>query len=154
VLWIARYHKVPLEKTTDQKGEAMKMYIHTTTLLVKDQDAALDFYVNTLGFEKRDDNEYDSPAGGGKARWLVVAPLGQKTGLALSRPQDVGQEAASAGSYSGISFVTDDVARTYETLSKKGVQFTGPPQQMPWGAKATWFSDPDGNGFFLTEDQQ
>lgn len=130
----------------------MITYIHSSTVFVKDQEAALNFYVNTLGFEKRDDNEYDNPGGGGRSRWLVVAPPGQKTGLALLRPQDVGQPEGHSGQ-SGLSFVTDDIDRTYQELSAKGVAFSGPPQPMPWGAKATWFSDPDGNGFFLSEDR-
>jgi hypothetical protein len=36
-------------------------------------------------------------------------------------------------------------------LSGRGVTFDGPPEQMPWGAKATWLNDPDGNSFFVTD---
>jgi catechol 2,3-dioxygenase-like lactoylglutathione lyase family enzyme len=131
----------------------MIAYIHSSTLLVKDQDAALRFYVDTLGFEKRDDTTYGNPAGGGLSRWLVVAPPGQKTGLALLRPRDVGQPEAPAGGQGGVSFIADDIERTYQELAARGVAFTGPPRAMPWGARATWFSDPDGNSFFLTADQ-
>ncbi len=122
--------------------------IHSATVQVRDQDAAIDFYVNTLGFEKRD----DSPFAEG-SRWVVVVPPGAQTGLALLRPQDVGQPADSITGHTGISFICDDIQRTYDDLSGKGVAFKGPPEQMPWGALATWFSDPDGNGYFLTEDQ-
>ena len=121
--------------------------IHSATVLVRDQDAAIDFYVNALGFEKRD----DSPFGEGM-RWVVVAPPGAPTGLALLRPQDVGQPADSITGQTGISFTCDDITRTYEELSGKGVTFKGPPEPMPWGAQATWFSDPDGNSYFLSED--
>src|ERR687887_2137871 len=96
--------------------------VHSTTVLVKNQDKALDFYVNTLGFEKRD----DSPMGEG-SRWIVVAPRGRETGLALLRPQDVQQPSDKVGGPTGISFVTGDINRTYEELSRKGVQFTSPP---------------------------
>lgn len=130
----------------------MIAYIHSSTLLVKDQEVALRFYVDRLGFEKREDSTYDHPAGG-PARWLVVAPPGQKTGLALLRPQDAGQPEGAASGHSGVSFITDDIERTYQELSARGVVFSGPPQPMPWGSKATWFSDPDGNGFFLTEER-
>jgi catechol 2,3-dioxygenase-like lactoylglutathione lyase family enzyme len=120
--------------------------IHSATVLVQDQDAALAFYVGTLGWEKRD----DSPFGEG-SRWVVVGPPGSATGLALLRPQDSGSADAAPGGHTGISLVADDLQRTYEELTKQGVQFTGPPQRMPWGARATWFSDPDGNSYFLTE---
>jgi hypothetical protein len=67
-----------------------------------------------------------------RSSWLVVAPSGQTSGLALVRPQDVGQPAGQGG-ISGISLVTDDIGQTYEALTAKGVSFTGPPQQMPLG---------------------
>ena len=125
----------------------MISYIHSTTVLVTDQDKALDFYTNVLGFEKREDQNYGDVSG---RRWLTVAPKGEKGALALVRPQDTGNPEAKPGGYSGVSMVTDDIDRLYEELSAKGVQFQGPPQQMPWGAKSTWFSDPDGNSFFIT----
>ena len=127
----------------------MISYVHSATIRVRDQDKALEFYVGVLGFEKRE----DSPFGEG-SRWVVVAPPGQKTGLALLRPQDMGLPAGAVGGPTGISLIADNVQRTYEELSARGVQFTQPPQQMPWGATATWFSDPDGNNYFLTQDQQ
>ena len=40
---------------------------------------------------------------------------------------------------------------TYEELSKRDVAFQQPPERMPWGSLSTWFSDPDGNGYFLAE---
>lgn len=125
----------------------MITYLHSATLLVRDQDAALDFYVNTLGFEVRQDRPF-----GDESRWLVVAPPGATTGVALLLPSDVGVPAEMAGTYSGLSWIADDVQGTYDALVAKGVQFTQPPERMPWGALATWFADPDGNSFFLTED--
>lgn len=125
----------------------MISYVHSATVLVQDQDAAVDFYVNALGFEKRMDNPF-----GERSRWIVVAPPGGQAGLALLRPEDVGQEGDSAGGSTGISFIADDVKATYEQLTSRGVTFTSPPQTMPWGATATWFTDPDGNSYFLTDD--
>ena len=81
-----------------------------------------------------------------------MAPRGRATGLALLRPQDTGAPADRVGQLTGMSLVADDVTRTSEELSAKGVKFDGPPQGVPWGALATWFSDPDGNNYFLTED--
>jgi catechol 2,3-dioxygenase-like lactoylglutathione lyase family enzyme len=124
----------------------MISFVHSATVLVNDQDAALNFYVNLLGFEKRN----DSPFGEG-SRWIEVAPPGATTALALLRPQDMGQPGGTQGGHTGISLIADSVERTYAELSAKGVNFTAPPAQMPWGAIATWFTDPDGNSFFLTE---
>lgn len=130
----------------------MISYIHSTTIIVSDQERALDFYVNTLGWEKR----IDAMMGDGY-RFLTVAPVGGQAELALGAAQMFtippgagitrgrGMEGAS-----GISFAVDDVDATYRTLVERGVQFSGPPEQMPWGDKATWMMDPDGNRFFLT----
>ena len=127
----------------------MITYIHSATVLVQDQDRAVDFYVDTLGFEKRDDRPYgDSPDA---SRWIVIAPPGAETALALVRPQDAGLGEDAAGGSRGISLIADDVNATYEELSAKGVTFSAKPERMPWGALATWFADPDGNTFFLTE---
>ncbi len=129
----------------------MITYIHSATILVSDQERALDFYVNTLGWEKR----IDQMMGDGY-RFVTVGPVGGQTELALG-PADVlggtpggainpgrGMEGAS-----GISFSVDDVAGTYQALTERGVQFSGPPEETPWGHKATWLIDPDGNRFFL-----
>lgn len=124
----------------------MITHIHSATLMVEDQDVALDFYVEKLDWEKRAAAQY-----GDGARWIEVGPSGAVTTLALVRPNDVGALPEKAGSYKGISLVTDDIDSTYRTLSDRGVKFVQPPEQMPWGARATWFEDPDGNLLFLVE---
>jgi catechol 2,3-dioxygenase-like lactoylglutathione lyase family enzyme len=127
-------------------------YIHSTTIIVADQERALDFYVNTLGWEKR----IDAMMGDGY-RFVTVAPVGGQAELALGAAQMFTVEPGAGitrgrgmEGASGISFAVDDVDATYRTLVERGVQFTGPPEQMPWGDKATWMLDPDGNRFFLT----
>lgn len=124
----------------------MITHIHSATLMVEDQDVALDFYVGKLGWEKRADAQY-----GDEARWVEVGPSEAVTALALVRPDDVGTPPEEAGKYKGISLMTDDIDSTYITLSDRGVTFIQPPEQMPWGARATWFEDPDGNLLFLVE---
>lgn len=126
----------------------MISYIHSSTVLVSDQDRAIDFFVNKLGWEKRDDNPF-----GENSRWIVVAPPGKETGLALLKPEDMGHTGESAGGHTGVSVVASDVQRTYEELTSRGVEFTEPPQQMPWGSMATWFKDPDGNTYFLSQEE-
>lgn len=120
--------------------------LHSTTIVVADQDAALDFYVNTLGWEKG----MDSPMGP-DTRWLTVVPPGAVTQLVLSLPSWYGDSnpPREPGGNTGIALIAPDIDATYATLTERGVKFKGPVEVMPWGAKATWFSDPDGNEFFL-----
>ena len=122
--------------------------VHTTTVFVSDQDRALDFYVNRLGFEKRQDQPM-----GPESRWIEVAPPGAATTLLLYKPTP---EMPGADSYevatsrigmnTGVLLTTDDINVTYKELSAKGVSFPTPPEQQPWGWWAV-LSDPDGNTF-------
>lgn len=120
----------------------MISHMHSASIAVADQDAALDFYTNALGWEKRDDGEF-----GEGMRWLTVAPPGAATQLVLAHASWGG----TPGGPTGISFITPDIDATYETLAGRGVTFKDPVAVMPWGAKAAWFSDIDGNEFFLVE---
>ena len=117
--------------------------IHSTTISVSDQDAALDFYTNTLGWEKALDAMV-----GEEMRFLSVVPTGASTHLVLAHTSWGGETSG----HTGITFVTPDIDATYETLSANGVSFKQPVEMMPWGQKATWFSDPDGNEYFLIEE--
>ncbi|HLI52463.1 MAG TPA: VOC family protein [Thermomicrobiaceae bacterium] len=125
----------------------MELRMHSATVVVSDYVPAYDFYVNKLGWEAVQDQP--SPDG---SRWLVVRRPGGETGLAIVRVGDFGMNDAKPGDYSGISLVTPDVNQAYQELLAKGVTFSQPPQPMPWGTLGTWFSDPDGNSFFLTEE--
>ena len=122
--------------------------MHSATVYVSDQDRALDFYVNLLGFEKLSDQPFDEASG---TRWITVAPPGALTQLVLGTPQESGRDPGTLGGYTGITFVTPDLVATSEALLARGVTFPAPPAPMPWGMLATWFVDPDGNTFFLTE---
>lgn len=123
-----------------------KLGIYASTVIVSDQDRAIDFYVNRLGWVKRDDSSY-----GNGGRWVVVVPPGGEGGISILLPSGVERPGAKAGGSTGISLVTDDIEALYSDLSAKGVRFQGPPEQMPWGQKAATFFDPDGNGYFVAE---
>ena len=118
--------------------------IHSTSLPVSDQDVALDFFVNKLGWEKRIDNMV-----GENYRFLTVAPLGAGTELALSPSDSTDGDSASR---TPISLIADDIDATYQDLLAKGVTFKQAPQVEPWGAKGALFVDPDGNEFYLATD--
>src|SRR5690242_21276951 len=118
--------------------------VHSVTVIVSDQDKALAFYRDTLGFEVATDNQM-SP----EMRWVTVVPPGAQTQIALGHVNWAGGPDKVRFGETGVSFVTSDIEATYETLSKRGVRFKGPVEEMPWGGKAVWFYDPDGNEFFL-----
>jgi predicted enzyme related to lactoylglutathione lyase len=119
----------------------MITHVKLVGLFVRDQDSALDFYSNKLGFEVLANEPY-----GDGARWIEVAPPGAQTRLALSKPPKDMED--RVGKFSQIIFTCEDVRATYEELRQRGVTFTQEPDEQPWGVHAQ-FSDPDGNTFVL-----
>jgi predicted enzyme related to lactoylglutathione lyase len=113
-------------------------------IYVRDQDQALQFYTEKLGFELIQDVLMGDPMPP-DARWLVVAPKGSETQFVLFTPP--GMEDRIAG-FSNIVWDTDDIQATYEDLKEKGVEFTQAPARQAWGWWAQ-FKDPDGNEFGL-----
>src|SRR4029453_5769323 len=118
---------------------------------VHDQDEALAFYTETLGFELRDDV---TVAEMGNFRWLtggLPAQDGAPALLALPGPPLFHDETRAAidtlvakGAAGGLFFSTDDVHKTYEELKRKGVEFSQEPTQQPYGIDAG-FPPPSGN---------
>ncbi|QTE00010.1 VOC family protein [Streptomyces cyanogenus] len=113
------------------------------TLPVADQDRALRFYRDVLGFEVTADREM--PQG----RWLQVAPRGAQTVFTLSGP---GMGGFEAGSARGIMLVTTDVDADCARLTAAGTPVQG-PEELPWGRMAS-FADPDGNGLMLLTEKE
>lgn len=107
----------------------------------RDQDRALEFYTKKLGFHIVTDQPFDD-----RQRWIELSVPGADTGLVLFTPE--GQE-DRIGSFSGVSFWTDDAQATYEELKARGVEFVQQPQKADWGTAAV-FKDPDGNAFVLS----
>ena len=122
-------------------------FVHSATINVRDLDAAIDYYVNILGFEKTADDAVPMP-NDPDYRWVTVRPTGSTTAIALNKSSEAPRPEQGN---SGITFIAKDLDQTYEELSRRGVSFDSPPQTMPWGGKAAWFSDPDGNSFFITD---
>ena len=126
------------------------------TILVLDQDSAYDFYVNKLGMEVRTDARMDNGF-----RWLTVGPKGQpdlELILMKIAPGPMLDEASAAqlrtlvekGAFGCGAFETADVRKDYEELSSKGVRFSGPPQDRPYGIE-TVLRDDSGNWFSLVQ---
>ncbi|CAG0978636.1 lactoylglutathione lyase [Phycisphaerales bacterium] len=109
---------------------------------VNDQDRALDFYINTLGFQLITDQ-----AMGPGQRWIEIKPPKGETGIALFTPP--GHE-GRVGTFTGISWECDDLDKTYKELTAKGVEFAQPPKKQPWGSMAI-LKDSEGNQIVLGE---
>lgn len=108
---------------------------------VRDQDAALKFYTEKLGFKVVTDQPFTE-----KQRWIELLIPGAESGLALFTPP--GQE-ERIGQFQPISFWCDDVFAAARTLKSKGVTFAQEPKTEVWGSIAI-FKDPDGNQFALS----
>jgi uncharacterized glyoxalase superfamily protein PhnB len=116
-----------------------------TSVLVSDQDRALDFYTNVLGFEQRVDN----PLADG-SRFLTVGVKGQDFMLVLW-PGTPGQAQPVQGRIpASVTIETDDCRKAYEELKLRGVEFETDVLEQPWGYVAL-FQDPDGNRLQLRE---
>jgi len=107
----------------------------------RDQDAALAFYTEKLGFKVVTDQPM-----GPKQRWIELRVGNSDSRVVLVTPD--GQEDRIGTSFNG-AFACDNVDATYAELSARGVEFTSPPKKEPWGTFAV-FKDPDGNQFVMS----
>ena len=116
-----------------------------TSVFVSDQDRALDFYTNVLGFEPR----FDNPTPNGP-RFLTVGIEGQDFQLVLW-PGTPGEAQPVDGRIpASYTIETHDVRKAVETLKSRGVKFETEVLEFPWGYIAG-FQDPDGNRLQLRE---
>jgi lactoylglutathione lyase len=116
--------------------------VHTIGVNVTNQDDAVEFYIATLGFEKRLDAPI-SPT----MRWIEVAPRGATTSIALVATEG----ATPAGADTGIRFAVPDAEAEHAAMRERGVtvgdllRWDGVPPMFT-------FDDPDGNRFYIVED--
>jgi catechol 2,3-dioxygenase-like lactoylglutathione lyase family enzyme len=115
--------------------------IKFTGIPVRNQDIALKFYTEAMGFKVVTDQPFTPTQ-----RWIELLIPGAETGLALFTPK--GHE-HRIGEFQSISFWCDDVFATAKTLQQRGVIFAQEPKSEPWGSTAI-FKDPDGNKFVLS----
>jgi predicted enzyme related to lactoylglutathione lyase len=132
--------------------------IANAQLWVHDQDEALAFYTKKLGMEARSDVTLPEL---GNFRWLTVGPAGKSDVsialMAIPGPPVMDPETAEqvktlmAKGFAGTVFLTtDDCQASYEELKGRGVEFSEPPEERPYGIDSS-FRDPSGNSFRLTE---
>ena len=117
----------------------MITHLKFAAIPTRDQDRALKFWTEKMGFELRTDQPM------GPQRWIELSIRNGTTGIVLWTQE--GQE-DRIGTFFNGSFACDDVQATYRQLREKGVEFREPPKKEPWGEYAV-FMDPDGNQFVL-----
>src|SRR6266480_3829631 len=98
--------------------------IKFVSIPVADQNRALDFYTEKLGFTIITDQPFDE-----KQRWIELRVPKAETRVVLFTPE--GDE-KRIGSFMNMSYACDDIDKTYAELKKRGVEFEGPPQNKPW----------------------
>lgn len=108
---------------------------------VKDQDRALSFYTEKLGFRVFTDQKFSDTQ-----RWIELSIPGAETGIVLFTP--TGQE-DRVGTFVNTSWEVDDIQKTYTELQEKGVELAGPPEKQPWGSFLK-MTDSEGNQIVLS----
>jgi catechol 2,3-dioxygenase-like lactoylglutathione lyase family enzyme len=107
---------------------------------VRDQDEALRFYTEKLGFRVMTDQPF------GKQRWIELGIPGAESQLVLFTPE--GHE-DRIGGFQPVTFWTDDVFATAKVLKSKGVEFAAEPKKEAWETSSI-FKDSEGNQFVLS----
>jgi len=134
------------------------MKIANAQVWVNDQDEALAFYTQKLGMEVRIDATLPEM---GNFRWLTVGPAGQPDVaivlMAIPGPPVMDADTAEqvrqlmAKGFAGTVFLTtDDCQASYEELKARGVEFSEPPEERPYGIDSG-LRDPSGNSIRLTQ---
>jgi catechol 2,3-dioxygenase-like lactoylglutathione lyase family enzyme len=130
--------------TETQTGGATNItQVATAMVPVTDQDRAIEFYVEKLGFEKR----ADVPFGDGN-RWVEVAPAGGATTIALVQPR----KGEAAGVETRIAFDSKDADADHATLRERGVDVDAEVMRMGGPVPPMFFfRDQDGNRLLIVE---
>ena len=122
----------------------MIKHIKFVSIPVADQDRALEFYTDKLGFTIITDQPFDE-----KQRWIELRVPKAETRVVLFTMD--GDE-KRIGSMMPATFACDDIEQTYKELSARGVEFVGEPQKQHWGSFAM-FKDSEGNRFVLSQER-
>lgn len=131
----------------------MKQSLGLVSLVVRDYDEALAFFVGKLGFRLVEDSFVPEQA----KRWVVVSPPGaMESRLLLARAATPDQESRIGAQTGGRVFLflhTDDCWRDYERFKAQGIFFVREPKDEPYGTVAV-FKDLYGNLWDLLEPKQ
>lgn len=116
--------------------------IKFVSIPVADQDRALSFYTEKLGFTIITDQPFND-----KQRWIELRVPKAETRVVLFTTDE---DKSRIGTFMNVSYTCDDLQKTYEELKGRGVEFEQPPKKEPWGSYAT-FKDSEGNSFALSD---
>ena len=123
--------------------------IKIVSVLVHDQDAAIEFYTRKLGFALLEDKPF------GESRWVTVSlPKGDELTLALEEAKTAEDKAIvgkQAGGHAFLGLDTSDCLGDYERMKAAGVKFHGEPQSGPWGT-GVQCEDLYGNRIFISQE--
>ena len=129
----------------------MDITIHSSFLPHNDPDASLAFYRDTLGFEVRNDVDYEG------MHWITVGPADQPGTSIVLQPPVVDAcgitdderrtivEMMAKGTYAGINLATKDLDGTFERLRTSDAEVVQEPTEQPYGVRDCAFRDPAGN---------
>ena len=146
------------EKMTDPTKMTRISQVATVFVPVADQERALEFYLDMLGFEKRADFTY-----GEASRWIEVAPPGSKIAIALVSPSE---GKSDRGDEAHCALTTEDIEADHATLRARGVDvdaeiarkgkrrsgLVSTEATVPDPVPSQFFSrDPDGNRFLIVQ---
>ena len=128
----------------------MTQSLGLVSLLVRDYDEAIAFYVDKLGFKLVEDTYQPAQ----DKRWVVVSPPGaRESGLLLARASNEHQASRIGDQTGGRVFLflyTDDFWRDFKTYQARGVRFVREPKEEPYGTVAV-FEDLHGNLWDLVQ---
>jgi catechol 2,3-dioxygenase-like lactoylglutathione lyase family enzyme len=127
-----------------------RVHLGLVTLVVRDYDPAISFFVDVLGFELVEDSPSLTTDGRPK-RWVIVRPPGAVTGLLLARADGEDQSAVvgkQAAGRVGFFLHVEDFGASYARMAAAGVQFVRAPRVEPYGRVAV-FLDIAGNKWDL-----
>ena len=138
----------PEIRAKERKGAHMIKDVPLTGIFVNDQEAALEFYTDTLGLEKVQDEAY-----GPDTRWITVSPAQMRIRIVLKKAEGEHEKAMVGNSDEApvLTLGTDDLQAAYERLRERGVKFLGEPYRYPWGIGALLL-DQDGNPILLQQE--
>jgi lactoylglutathione lyase len=122
----------------------MSIRVKQLIVPVDDQERAKTFWVEQMGFEIINDQTF------GDERWLEVSPPGQSLVMVLSlrTSDEIRPSAPDHLPHSMIHFTCDDVEKTYQEVSARGVKFPVPPEKRHWGWWSM-FEDQEGTRYAL-----
>ncbi len=129
---------------------AARQSIGLVSLVVRDHDEAIAFYVGVLGFDLVEDSFVPEQ----NKRWVVVAPPGARESRLLLAKANNDEQALRIGNQTGgrafLFLYTDDLWRDHAAYTAKGVRFVRPPLEQPYGTVAV-FEDLYGNQWDLLQ---